>query len=57
MLVPDPCNPLDVKFMFVTLMHCLREVLMRHLDEEVADLQGENLRKYWTLEEVERIAI
>lgn len=30
---------------------------MRHLDEEVADLQGENLRKYWTLEEVERIAI
>lgn len=38
-------------------MYCVREVLMRHLDEEVADLQGENLRKYWTLEEVERIAI
>ena len=34
-----------------------REVLMRHLDEEVADLQGENLKKYWTLEEVDKIAI
>ncbi|KAF7964966.1 hypothetical protein HWV62_1300 [Athelia sp. TMB] len=34
-----------------------REVLFRHLDEEVADLQGENLRKYFTLAEVERIHI
>jgi len=32
-----------------------REVLFKHLDEEVADLLGENLRKYWTLEVVERI--
>ncbi|KZP34647.1 hypothetical protein FIBSPDRAFT_924091 [Athelia psychrophila] len=32
-----------------------REVLFRHLDEEVADLQGENLRKYFTLAEVERM--
>jgi len=34
-----------------------REVLFRHLDEEVADLRGENLRKYWTLQEVERIGV
>ncbi|KAJ7579134.1 hemerythrin HHE cation binding domain-containing protein [Mycena floridula] len=32
-----------------------REVLFKHLDEEVADLQGENMQKYWTLEEVERM--
>ena len=28
---------------------------MNHLDEEVADLQPENLKKYWTLEELEKI--
>lgn len=28
---------------------------MKHLDEEVADLQPDNLKKYWTLEELERI--
>ncbi|PAV18412.1 hypothetical protein PNOK_0525400 [Pyrrhoderma noxium] len=34
-----------------------RDVLMKHLDEEVADLQPDNLKKYWTLEELERIPI
>ncbi|KII92571.1 hypothetical protein PLICRDRAFT_37340 [Plicaturopsis crispa FD-325 SS-3] len=34
-----------------------RDVLFRHLDEEVEDLSGENMKKYWKLEEVERIAI
>ncbi|TFK44742.1 hemerythrin HHE cation binding domain-containing protein [Crucibulum laeve] len=34
-----------------------REVLFHHLDEEVADLRGESLQKYFTLEEVESIAI
>ena len=34
-----------------------RDVLMRHLDEEVNDLRGENMKKYWTLEEVERIPL
>jgi hypothetical protein len=30
-----------------------REVLFNHLDQEVNDLKGENLRKYWTsLEEL-----
>ncbi|KAJ6625596.1 hemerythrin HHE cation binding domain-containing protein [Mycena sp. CBHHK59/15] len=32
-----------------------REVLFSHLDEEVNDLRGENLKKYWTLEELESI--
>ncbi|KAI0769706.1 hypothetical protein BD413DRAFT_627612 [Trametes elegans] len=32
-----------------------REVLFNHLDQEVSDLSGENMKKYWTLEEVERI--
>ncbi|KAK1235022.1 hypothetical protein PQX77_001764 [Marasmius sp. AFHP31] len=30
-----------------------RDVLFNHLDQEVADLKGENLKKYWTLEELE----
>ncbi|KAI5118926.1 hypothetical protein M0805_003750 [Coniferiporia weirii] len=36
-------------------LESFREVLMRHLDEEVADLSAENMKKYWTLEEVDRI--
>ncbi|KAL0577322.1 hypothetical protein V5O48_004678 [Marasmius crinis-equi] len=32
-----------------------REVLFNHLDQEVADLKGENLKKYWTLEEIEKM--
>jgi len=32
-----------------------REPLMRHLDEEVNDLRGENMKKYWTLEELNQI--
>lgn len=39
------------------LRDCLdgfREVLFRHLDEEVEDLKGDNMKRYWTLEEMER---
>ncbi|KAI0753935.1 hypothetical protein BC629DRAFT_1598539 [Irpex lacteus] len=32
-----------------------REVLFRHLDEEVEDLSGPNMKKYWKLEELDRI--
>ncbi|KIY73083.1 hypothetical protein CYLTODRAFT_387548 [Cylindrobasidium torrendii FP15055 ss-10] len=32
-----------------------REVLFRHLDDEVKDLGAENMKKYWTLDEVARI--
>ena len=35
--------------------YACRDVLMNHLDEEVDDLRGENMKKYWTLEEVDRI--
>ncbi|EIN11918.1 hypothetical protein PUNSTDRAFT_132064 [Punctularia strigosozonata HHB-11173 SS5] len=34
-----------------------RDVLFRHLDEEVADLSGENMKKYWKLEEVDRLGV
>ena len=32
-----------------------RQVLFEHLDQEVADLKGENLKKYWTFEEMQAI--
>ncbi|KAJ7243742.1 hypothetical protein C8J57DRAFT_1365740 [Mycena rebaudengoi] len=32
-----------------------REVLFNHLDQEVEDLQGENLKQYWTLKELDAI--
>jgi len=50
---PSTYDPKEMK-------ECLdgwREVLFKHLDEEVEDLRGENMKKYWTLEEVERIMI
>lgn len=31
------------------------EVLWTHLDEEVAELGAERMRKYWTLDEVEGV--
>ncbi|KAF1838076.1 hypothetical protein BDW02DRAFT_594952 [Decorospora gaudefroyi] len=33
------------------------EVLWQHLDDEVKQLGAENMRKYWTLEEMRRIAM
>ncbi|KAH6914039.1 hemerythrin HHE cation binding domain-containing protein [Coprinopsis sp. MPI-PUGE-AT-0042] len=41
------------------LRECLdgfREVLFHHLDEEVADLRGENLLKYFTEKEIESLS-
>jgi len=43
-----------------TLRKCLDsfgDVLLRHLKEEVQDLRAENMKKYWKLEEVDRIAV
>ncbi|ELU42723.1 hypothetical protein AG1IA_03248 [Rhizoctonia solani AG-1 IA] len=43
-----------------TLRSCLDEFktpLFKHLSEEVRDLSGENLKKYYTLEEVDRLPI
>ncbi|KAL1939892.1 hypothetical protein VTO73DRAFT_9592 [Trametes versicolor] len=34
-----------------------REVLFNHLNKKVKDLGGENMKKYWTLEEMDRIPI
>ncbi|CAP69186.1 uncharacterized protein PODANS_7_11420 [Podospora anserina S mat+] len=33
------------------------EVLMKHLDDEVKELEAETMRKYWTLEEMRAIPI
>lgn len=37
------------------LMKCFGEVLWKHLDEEVKTLRAENMRKYWSLEEMRRL--
>jgi len=50
---PTSYDPAELR----ACLDSFRDVLFRHLDEEVADLQGENLRKYFTLKEVERIMI
>jgi len=50
---PSSYSPTDMR----ACLDSWREVLFRHLDEEVADLRGENLRKYWTLQEVERLGV
>ncbi|KAH7098897.1 hypothetical protein BKA62DRAFT_744308 [Auriculariales sp. MPI-PUGE-AT-0066] len=34
-----------------------RDVLFRHLDEEVNDLKASNMRKYWTLDEMDQFMI
>ncbi|KAK4935721.1 hypothetical protein LTR10_023264 [Elasticomyces elasticus] len=37
-----------------TIMDSFSDVLWRHLDEEVKELEAENMRKYWTKEEMKR---
>ncbi|KAI0743520.1 hypothetical protein C8Q80DRAFT_1181703 [Daedaleopsis nitida] len=50
---PSTYSPEEMR----TCLDSWREVLFNHLDQEVKDLSGENMKKYWTLEEVDRIAI
>lgn len=50
---PTSYSPIEMK----SCLDGFREALFHHLDEEVRDLQGENLMKYMTLEEVNRIAM
>ncbi|KAL7413259.1 hypothetical protein BDY24DRAFT_340841, partial [Mrakia frigida] len=50
---PSAYSPKDLR----ANMDSWREVLFRHLDEEVADLGKENMLKFWTLEEVRRLPI
>ena len=40
-----------------TVMDTFGTVLWQHLDEEVHELRAENMRKYWTPEEMRRIPI
>jgi hemerythrin-like domain-containing protein len=40
-----------------TVLDSFREPLMKHLVEEVTDLGAENMKKYWTLEEFEKLRI
>lgn len=37
------------------LMNDFGEVLWKHLDEEVHTLRADNMRKYWSLEEMRRL--
>lgn len=37
------------------LMETFGKVLWQHLDDEVKELGAENMRKYWTLEEMRRM--
>jgi len=49
---PSLYSPKDMK----ACLDSWREVLFRHLDEEVEDLQGDNLRKHsFTIQEIEQI--
>jgi hypothetical protein len=38
-----------------SIMETFRVVLWQHLDDEVAELGAENMRKYWTLSEMQRM--
>ncbi|KAJ3571857.1 hypothetical protein NP233_g3478 [Leucocoprinus birnbaumii] len=37
------------------IMDSFNDVLWKHLDEEVVQLGAENMRKYWTIEEIDRL--
>jgi len=50
---PSTYSPTDMR----ACLDNFRDVLFRHLDEEVADLRGDNLKKYITLEELESLPI
>lgn len=38
-----------------SVMETFGEVLWKHLDDEVHELRAENMKKYWTPEEIRRI--
>jgi len=50
---PSTYSPTEMR----ACLDSFRDVLFHHLDEEVADLRGENLKKYITLEELESLPI
>ncbi|KAJ6593952.1 hypothetical protein B0H19DRAFT_1056357 [Mycena capillaripes] len=48
---PSTYSPTEMQ----ACLDSFRDVLFTHLDAEVNDLRGENMKKYWTLEELEAI--
>ncbi|KAK0195620.1 hypothetical protein F5146DRAFT_922524 [Armillaria mellea] len=48
---PSTYSPTDMK----TCLNSFKAVLFSHLDQEVLDLGGENMKKYWKLEELANI--
>jgi len=50
---PSSYSPTEMR----ACLDSFRDILFEHLDEEVADLRGENLKKYLTLEELESLPI
>ncbi|KZO90103.1 hypothetical protein CALVIDRAFT_569366 [Calocera viscosa TUFC12733] len=48
---PSTYSPIE----FRACLDSFREILFTHLDEEVEDLRGDNLKKFYTLAEVQRL--
>ncbi|KAK0504559.1 hemerythrin HHE cation binding domain-containing protein [Armillaria luteobubalina] len=48
---PSSYSPTGMK----TCLDSFKGVLFSHLDQEVLDLRGENMKKYWKLEELDSI--
>ncbi|KAJ7178520.1 hemerythrin HHE cation binding domain-containing protein [Mycena crocata] len=48
---PSTYSPTEMR----ACLDSFRQVLFTHLDQEVQDLQGSNMKKYFTLEELESI--
>ncbi|TFK21981.1 hypothetical protein FA15DRAFT_672025 [Coprinopsis marcescibilis] len=50
---PTEYSPAEMK----ACLDGFREVLFRHLNQEVSDLRGENLQKYFSVEEIEALLL
>jgi len=50
---PSTYSPVEMK----ECLDSFRDVLFHHLDEEVEDLKGENIRKYLTLDDLENLPL
>ncbi|PCH43647.1 hypothetical protein WOLCODRAFT_132876 [Wolfiporia cocos MD-104 SS10] len=50
---PSTYNPSEMR----ACLDDWREVLFMHLDQEVDDLLGENMKKYWKLEEMDSMPL
>ncbi|TDL24877.1 hypothetical protein BD410DRAFT_744576 [Rickenella mellea] len=48
---PTSFSPEEVR----KCLESFKDVLMRHMDDEVKDLGAENMKKYWKLEEIDEL--